>query len=262
MPPKRSRSPTSPSPSQIYRSTPIEDRSSTFIAYYSPSLPVKTLETHPDFESASHRIAAWRKPSTQSALLPNSQRLYDVSHRDDGERNAGQRLAKVLVEMQVTGAVVVARWYGGIMLGPIRFNHIENCARQAVGMWMEESRAESDAAAKKRKVEEDERDRVRLPRVLVERDQSIPVLRKLLAEKKQGPARSGDEEDADASVQPASPAPKIKYDAMPVARLRQLEKARDATIAWLLKEIDSAEEQQRSSQPDGQGVSQAGSDPG
>ncbi|KFM24593.1 Protein IMPACT [Auxenochlorella protothecoides] len=50
---------------------------------------------------------------------------------DDGESAAGGRLLHLL---QITGAqdvcVVVSRWYGGIQLGPARFTHINNAARQ------------------------------------------------------------------------------------------------------------------------------------
>ena len=50
---------------------------------------------------------------------------------DDGESAAGGRLLHLL---QVVGAqdvvVVVSRWYGGILLGPARFTHINNAARK------------------------------------------------------------------------------------------------------------------------------------
>ncbi|RKO86440.1 hypothetical protein BDK51DRAFT_4430, partial [Blyttiomyces helicus] len=52
---------------------------------------------------------------------------------DDGERWAGARVLRVLEEEGVVdGCAVVSRWWGGEMLGPVRFAHIENSARDAV----------------------------------------------------------------------------------------------------------------------------------
>lgn len=49
---------------------------------------------------------------------------------DDGETAAGSRLLKLLT---IVGAenvvVVVSRWFGGVLLGPARFTHINNAAR-------------------------------------------------------------------------------------------------------------------------------------
>ena len=51
-------------------------------------------------------------------------------HDDDGESAAGSRLLHLLQIMDVTNVVVVVtRWYGGILLGPSRFTHINNAAR-------------------------------------------------------------------------------------------------------------------------------------
>jgi putative IMPACT (imprinted ancient) family translation regulator len=234
---------------QLFRSSPIEDRSSTFIAFYSPTLSAKALQGHAEFRSASHRIAAWRKPSSQGALPfhSSSPRLYDSGHDDDGEKFAGKRLEKVLQDMNAVGAVVVARWYGGVLLGPVRFNHIEHCAREAI---LESRRAvhqsdfEEQTTQKKRKVDE-ERDRIAMTRTLEERDQSITVLRGLLREKM---AASAESTDVASDAQRQTPTKKIDYSAMPLQVLKQLEKARDATIAWILKEIDKAEERQKATE--------------
>lgn len=52
---------------------------------------------------------------------------------DDGETAAGSRLAFLL---NVTDAqdvlVVVTRWFGGVLLGDIRFKHISTAARDAL----------------------------------------------------------------------------------------------------------------------------------
>ncbi|KAK0609041.1 Protein IMPACT, partial [Lasiodiplodia hormozganensis] len=187
-----------PSPQQqeheptIYRSAPLTDRRSTFLAFFAPgtTLSARALQAHPDFRSATHRIAAWRRPSAQRklSLLPaskssssSSSNVVESGHDDDGESHAGKRLARVLEAMGVdAGAVVVARWYGGVMLGPARFAHIENVAREAVREW----RRAVVAEGVERRVVEEGRKKEGLVRVLGERDGSIEVLRGLLAEKK------------------------------------------------------------------------------
>ena len=250
---KRARSPsppiqstTSSTTSQIFRSAPIEDRSSRFIAFYCQTLSVKALQAHAEFKSASHRIAAWRKPSSQGALSfqSSSQRLFDSGSDDDGEKWAGKKLEKVLLDMNAEGAVVVARWYGGVMLGPVRFSHIEHCAREAIlesRRTQIQERVEDKPKPKQRKVDDGEQDRVALMRTLQERDQSITVLRGLLREKTA--ASVGSSETA-TDAQKQTPTKKVDYSNMPLQALKQLDKARDATIAWILKEIDKAEELQ------------------
>ena len=50
---------------------------------------------------------------------------------DDGESGAGARLLHLLDILGVKNVcVVVSRWYGGVHLGPDRFRHINNAARQ------------------------------------------------------------------------------------------------------------------------------------
>ncbi|KAB2576062.1 Protein IMPACT, partial [Lasiodiplodia theobromae] len=185
----------------IYRSAPLTDRRSTFLAFFAPgtALSARALQAHPDFRSATHRIAAWRRPSAQRklSLLPankssfsstnnrgsgaESNSVVESGHDDDGESHAGKRLARVLEAMGVdAGAVVVARWYGGVMLGPARFAHIENVAREAVREW----RRAVVAEGVERRVVEEGRKKEGLVRVLGERDGSIEVLRGLLAEKR------------------------------------------------------------------------------
>ncbi len=52
-------------------------------------------------------------------------------NNDDGENAAGSKLAYLLELRKEDGVlVVVTRWYGGIPLGPKRFHHIVNCARE------------------------------------------------------------------------------------------------------------------------------------
>ena len=236
---KRVRSVSPVSPSHIFTSSPIEDRSSTFLAFYSPTLAAKELQAHTEFKSASHRIAAWRKSSSQRAL--NAQLLFETGHDDDGEKRGGKALETVLVEMEVVGAVVVARWYGGVMLGPVRFDHIKNSARDAIMQWSQDR----ERSVKKAKVQADEAEKERLVEALPERDQSIIVLRNLLAEKSKQSSSAPRGESTSAKTP--------DYSTLPLGTLEKLEQVRDATIGWILRQLEKAE----SRQPEGLGVDTA-----
>ena len=211
----------------IFTSSAIEDRSSKFVAFYSPTLSTKELQAHSELKSSSHRFAAWRNPSSQRAL--NSHRLLDIGHDDDGEKYGGKAVEKVLVEMDVKGAVVVARWYGGVMLGPVRFDHIKNSARDAIMQFSQER----ERSAKRAKVQEDHAEKQRLIQTLPERDESITVLRGLLAEKSQ--------QSSSTPGSNGTPAKTPDYSILPLATLQKLEQVRDATIGWILKQIEKAE---------------------
>ncbi len=72
---------------------------------------------------ATHNIQAYRFVDPQTGALISD-------NDDDGEDAAGGRLAQLLQNMQVENVlVVVSRWFGGILLGPDRFRHINNAAR-------------------------------------------------------------------------------------------------------------------------------------
>ncbi|KAJ3598927.1 hypothetical protein NHX12_032890 [Muraenolepis orangiensis] len=73
--------------------------------------------------SATHNIYAYR-------IYCEDKQSYLQDCEDDGETAAGGRLLHLLQILDVRNVmVVVSRWYGGILLGPDRFKHINNCAR-------------------------------------------------------------------------------------------------------------------------------------
>lgn len=244
--------------SDIFESSPIEDRSSKFIAIFSPTISPRTLQAHDAFKSASHRILAWRKPSKQQSIGPiaaskNAVKvIYDVGSDEDGEKYAGKKLEKLLVDVNVVGAVVVARWWGGIMLGQVRFDHIVNTAREAIISWQDSIK--SQPLTKKMKIEAPEsltpeqeaEQKARLAKQLTDRDTSISVLRELLAEKKVAKAKPANAQSTPEQAQSCKPVANSKTDyvSMSIAKLRQLEKARDTTISWILKQIDEVEASQ------------------
>ena len=52
---------------------------------------------------------------------------------DDGEAHGSERLLKVLRDEGASDILLIcSRWFGGTLLGPVRFHHIENCGREAV----------------------------------------------------------------------------------------------------------------------------------
>ena len=64
-------------------------------------------------------------------MLPDGKNILKYDNNDDGEDGAGMRLAHLLEMRKENGVLVlVSRWYGGIHLGPKRFAHIVNVARE------------------------------------------------------------------------------------------------------------------------------------
>ncbi|CAN9393410.1 unnamed protein product [Alternaria alternata] len=232
---KRERSPSPKPTSEIYRSSTIQEQTSTFAAAFSPNLSAKVLQTLPEFRTATHKIAAWRKPSRQKSLMPDSRTLYDLGHDDDGEKWAGGRLSNVLRDTQTEGVVVVARWYGGQNIGPIRFTHIENCAKEAIWKWKNANTEIKKAQATKKQRIDEEAKRKELVNNLQERDYNIFALRKLLSQKK---GKLQDEEPA-----PPTPQKMQDYGKMTMDALTRVDKARDATIAFILKQVDKVDEE-------------------
>ena len=229
----RSSSPSRPGRS-FYWSGLIEDRDSSFKAVYSPAAFEVDVHLLPNLKGATHLMKAWRQPSKQRSLVGNKP-LYTSGHDDDGERYAGQKLETLLKELNVEGMIVVARWYGGKLLGPVRFTHILDCAKDALRSWEE---AEAENRKRLKRVEDETKLKPQLVGLLNQRDQSIAVLRTLLAEKK-GVADPQAKSNTAATSVNANP----DYEAMELQTLQRLLKARDATIGFILSQMDKAEKE-------------------
>ncbi|KAJ3299882.1 hypothetical protein HK104_006239 [Borealophlyctis nickersoniae] len=119
--------------------TPIVDRKSIFIAHCAPVSNVddvkkvmnvllsnKYVDVVDNLQArATHNISAYRIVEENGVVRQDCD--------DDGETAAGGRLLHMLQLADVRGAlIVVTRFYGGIHLGPQRFKHINNIARQAL----------------------------------------------------------------------------------------------------------------------------------
>jgi len=124
---------------------PLLDRKSSFQAHLcritcadevKPALE-QLVASSSKLQRATHHMYAYRlEVVTSSTAAPDNDNehcrtvvLHD--NDDDGEDGAGSRLAHLLEMRQDSGVlVVVSRWFGGIHLGPKRFAHITNVARE------------------------------------------------------------------------------------------------------------------------------------
>ncbi|CCF48648.1 hypothetical protein NDA10_003821 [Ustilago hordei] len=141
----------------------IVDRNSLFVGYVYPltnasSAYISALLSHitrvvhptvptdllpPQFANApankrgsSHDMYAYRvfklKRGRTGLAGPDDFSLQE-DKEDDGERWGGDRVLKVARDEGASDVlVIVSRWYGGELLGPVRFDHIENAARAAL----------------------------------------------------------------------------------------------------------------------------------
>eukprot|EP00105_Crassostrea_gigas_P039562 XP_019923710.1 PREDICTED: protein IMPACT-like isoform X3 [Crassostrea gigas] len=117
---------------EIHHGESFVDRKSVFqghIASISHTKQVKlvldSLYQSKKIAAATHNIYAYR------IISKDKSDVFYQGCEDDGETQAGSRMLHL---MQIVDAcnviVVVTRWYGGVHLGPDRFKHINNCARQ------------------------------------------------------------------------------------------------------------------------------------
>lgn len=110
-------------PPEIFTSEPFTEKKSKFQAYCAACHNIQdvclfrdTLLDNPKIEQATHNILAYITPEEEG---------FD----DDGETHAG---TQVLQMMQLSGckdcAVIVSRWFGGILLHGDRFRIINMMA--------------------------------------------------------------------------------------------------------------------------------------
>ncbi|GAA98134.1 uncharacterized protein L969DRAFT_85938 [Mixia osmundae IAM 14324] len=91
---------------------------------------------------ASHNVLAWRTITLRpgkNGLGEQGDEDFEVAagSHNDGEDRAGPTMLNVLEKEGVVDVVViVSRWFGGTMLGPIRFKHIEDVTRDVIRKWL------------------------------------------------------------------------------------------------------------------------------
>ena len=118
---------------QIVTGPTLEDRKSVFQGHAATVMSLaevkavmNKLKSSSKIARATHNMLAYRIEGEKSSSL-----LQDYD--DDGEDAAGGRMLHLLQLLDVKNVVVVvSRWYGGIHLGPDRFKHINNAARQVL----------------------------------------------------------------------------------------------------------------------------------
>lgn len=133
---------------EISHGVPFTDRKSTFQAHIAQintvdqvKLVIDELKLNRKIANAGHNVMAYRIFCKERKSL-----VQDCD--DDGELHAGSRLLHLLQILEVKDVVVmVTRWYGGILLGPDRFKHYNNSARdllKAAGFIAAENKEGSD----------------------------------------------------------------------------------------------------------------------
>ena len=87
----------------------------------------KLIQGSSKIQRASHNMFAYRFVER----MEDGREILKHDNDDDGEDKAGSRLAQLLEMRKEDGVlVVVSRWFGGVHLGPNRFAHITNVARE------------------------------------------------------------------------------------------------------------------------------------
>ncbi|KAJ3207784.1 hypothetical protein HDU67_007251 [Dinochytrium kinnereticum] len=141
-PRERQQSLASESPPMTPGPLTINDRQSKFIGHSAAITSRKELDAvvasislNNLLKTATHNIRAWRYLNLRPGRSGDKEDDFVVmeGHEDDGEQWAGKKLLQL---MQVSGAcdcvVIVTRWYGGELLGPVRFQHIDAVALSAL----------------------------------------------------------------------------------------------------------------------------------
>jgi putative IMPACT (imprinted ancient) family translation regulator len=220
----------------VFRSAPVEEGKSKFIGYFSPTLKQEELKKLVEIQSATHKISAWRHESSQRAITGAIR--YQTGHADDGEKFGGEKIKRVLENESTVGACVVARWYGGVNIGPARFRHITNCATEAINSWR---RHQEEERVKRQRVADADK-QAKLAEELKHRDDHIGILRTLhldkLQELKALEPRTPDSSPRSPVVSQTPVKPGTNYSAMPLEQLCRLETVRDHTVRHMLERLE------------------------
>ncbi|EPQ31265.1 uncharacterized protein PFL1_01450 [Pseudozyma flocculosa PF-1] len=232
----------------------IVDRSSLFIGYVYPLLTtsashIAALLSHlsrlvhptvpvtllpPQFANApankrgsSHDMYAYRvlSPKRGRAGLtgPDDFALHEEKE-DDGEKWGGDRVLRVARDEGASDVlVIVSRWYGGELLGPVRFEHIENAARRALERHIEAQTLEH------RRMELDGL------------DQKVESLRAKIAQAERGHGFASASADGGVASAVSAEAKAEQYPDLNVAKADRLLLARRRTIQVLDKKLHGLE---------------------
>ena len=122
----------------IVTGVPFTEKKSTFQGYLLSNVRsvaqveamLRALRRNTRIAKCSHLMAAWRIRVSGTPGDADDACTWAQDHDEDGEAGAGKGMSHLLrVTKAADVCVVVARWFGGIHLGPARFSIINNCAR-------------------------------------------------------------------------------------------------------------------------------------
>ncbi|KAK8846769.1 hypothetical protein IAR55_005857 [Kwoniella newhampshirensis] len=125
---------------KIFSSEPIVDRKSTFVGHAVRVTDEKEVPLVVHELLSDRKIAKAHHPAIFAYRIAKDVGgaagvIYNTDYDDDGETQAGARLKHLLEILEVENVlVVVSRWYGGTQLGPDRFKHINQAARDALDL--------------------------------------------------------------------------------------------------------------------------------
>ncbi|KAI6116016.1 ribosomal protein S5 domain 2-type protein [Pisolithus sp. B1] len=128
-----------PAPAVVATSQEIRDRGSIFVGSVyratSPEEAKAALHYHKHVVHAGkdvYEISAWRcmvLKSGRTGLSGPDDFELRTGFDDGGEQWAGSKILKIMqTEGVIDAIVIVSRWFGGTLLGPTRFRHVETCA--------------------------------------------------------------------------------------------------------------------------------------
>ncbi|KAM0753828.1 ribosomal protein S5 domain 2-like protein [Meredithblackwellia eburnea MCA 4105] len=132
-------------PTVLVNSPPLTDRKSTFVAHatfaknehqakqFHSFVRALRAPNHPT--PADHEILGWRTMGLRLGKdgMKEEDWIVKSGGDDDDEKGGSNTVRKCLEEeASVDVAVVVSRYWGGVMLGPDRFNHMRTVTKQAL----------------------------------------------------------------------------------------------------------------------------------
>ncbi|EAU91587.1 hypothetical protein CC1G_11819 [Coprinopsis cinerea okayama7 len=230
----------------VFTSQEIRDRGSLFVAnIYHATTPQEAKARVEQMKRvvhsakpAAHEISAWRcmvlKPGKSGLNGPEDFELQAGS-RDDGESWAGAKVLAVMERLSILDAVViVSRWWGGTLLGPARFTHIETCALEVCRLFKDkEELAELQALLES------------LDDLLADLRQEYGLLSKLPSTEPSTPTSS--QIDSASTVRKKS-----NYSGMDAQKLKRLIRAREGSITSVKALIAKRQKQLPEEQEDEQ----------
>ncbi|VDC07326.1 unnamed protein product [Peniophora sp. CBMAI 1063] len=134
---------------QLIEAEPIVDRKSAFVGRACRITDPAQVPAVLGYLMADKRIARAAHPIINAWRCQVGSVLHQ-DNDDDGETAAGGRLAHLLQLLDIKNVlVIVTRYYGGILLGPDRFKHINQAARDALvlGGFLDEKKPDTKERA-------------------------------------------------------------------------------------------------------------------